>query len=394
MPRLVNRGTAAPPSAAPDLPPYEPPSCPLNEAARTALGQLSNHRGTAPYESQIKEAIRGLGLGVGDVHERLLSQQQRLEALRERRREKGLAEKSPEEERLEEHLASFEDEVDAVTRESEETLRGLIDMRNELEDEAVILGELYTTAATSSAAIAAAAQQRRGADLGPEDGDEEDDRKADPVPSSLDTLRELRAWKLAEYTKLTPIQRYARNNDYAGFKKLWHDAAAGEGGAPLPDASRWFRSNGQPVMDRPGTDNRRATAGAGEEDDDDDDVAVAREFVSLKCPLTLRDMEQPYSNVKCKHTFEKSAILDYLPRTGVVQCPQTGCSETFSSASFKDDFYLDEPMLRRIQRARQTDRNNDMDEDEEDDEDDEDEASMVVGDARRVRGRMPKPEPQ
>ncbi|GJN71969.1 chromosomal organization and DNA repair protein Mms21 [Purpureocillium lilacinum] len=395
MPRLVNRGNAAAASAVPDLPPYEPPSCPLNETARSALGQLSNNRGTVPYESQIKESIRGLGLGVGDVHERLFSQQQRLEGLRERRREKGITDKSPEEERLEEHLASFEDEVDAVTRESEETLRGLIDMRNELEDEAVILGELYTTAATSHAAIAAAAQERRGADLGPEDDDEEDDRKAEPVPSTLNTLKELRTRKHADYSKLTPFQRYAKNNDYAGFKKLWHDAAAGDGGAPLPDASRWFRSNGQPVMDRPGTNNRRATAAPGEEDDDD--VAVAREFVSFKCPLTLRDMEEPYSNVKCKHTFEKSAILDYLPRTGVVQCPQTGCSETFSRASFEEDFFLDEPMLRRIQRARQTERNNDLDEDEDDEEeedDEEDQASMVVGGARRVRGRMPKPEPE
>jgi len=53
-------------------------------------------------------------------------------------------------------------------------------------------------------------------------------------------------------------------------------------------------------------------------------------------------------------------------------------------------------MLRRIQRARQTERNNDLDEDEDDEEDDEeeDEASMVVGGARRVRGRMPKPEPE
>ncbi|KAJ6442040.1 chromosomal organization and DNA repair protein Mms21 [Purpureocillium lavendulum] len=402
MPRLVNRGTAATAaSSAPELPPYEPPSCPLNDAARSALGQLSNNRGTVPYESQIKESVRALGLGVGDLHGRLLAQQQRLDGLRERRRERGVSEKTAEEERLEEHLAAFEDEVDVVTRGSEEALRGLVDMRSELEDEAVILGELYTAAATSGAAIAAAAQQRRGAGLGPEDdgdADEEEDRKVEPVPSTLDTLRELRAEKLDEYTRLTPYQRYAQNNDYAGFKKLWHDAAAGEGGAPLPDASRWFRSNGEPVMDRPGANKRRTTAGGDEEDEDNDDIAVEREVLSLKCPLTLRDLEEPYSNNKCKHTFEKSAILDYLPRTGTVQCPQTGCSHMFSRAKFDQDFFLDELMLRRIRRARQAELDNDRaaddDEDDDDDDDEGDEPSMVVRGERHVRGRIPKPEPE
>lgn len=325
MPRLVNRGNAASSSSTASLPRYQPPACPLNDVARRSLGELSNNRGTVIYESQLKESVRFLGLGVSDLHERLRAQQERLENQRARRQEKG-AEKTAEEERLEAHLEELEHVVDGLTGESEEAIRDIIDKRAELEDEAVALGDLYTAASTAHNTNAAAARRRA---LNVEDQDEADDQKEDPVPSTADALRERRAQKLAEYTNLSPRQRYALNNDYAGFKKLWHDAAAGADGPPLPDASRWFRSNGEPVMDRPGAEQRRNTQGG--EDDDDDDVAVAREVLSLNCPLTLRPMEEPYSNNKCKHTFEKSAILDYLSRQGQMQCPQTGCSQVLLS---------------------------------------------------------------
>ncbi|POR31499.1 E3 SUMO-protein ligase nse2 [Tolypocladium paradoxum] len=383
MPRLVNRGNAASSSAStPALPQYQPPACPLNDIARRSLGGLSNNRGTVIYESQLKQSVRLLGLGVSDLHERLRAQQERLEAQRERRQEKG-TDKTAEEERLEAHLEELEHEVDGLTQESEEAVRDVIDKQAELEDEAVALGDLYTAAATTHNTNAAAAQRRA---LNVEDQDEADDQKEDPVPSTVDAFRERRAQKLADYTSLNPHQRYALNNDYAGFKKLWHDAAAGGDGPPLPDASRWFRSNGQPVMDRPGAEQRRNTVGG--EDEDDDDIAVAREVLSLNCPLTLRPMEEPYSNNKCKHTFEKSAILDYLSRQGQVQCPQTGCSQTFSRAKFAADFYLDQAILRRIQRAQEAQRNDEMEEDE----DDDDEESMVMRGGRRVRGRATKQE--
>ncbi|KJZ78605.1 hypothetical protein HIM_01996 [Hirsutella minnesotensis 3608] len=96
-------------------------------------------------------------------------------------------------------------------------------------------------------------------------------------------------------------------------------------------------------------------------------------------------MEEPYSNVKCKHTFEKAAILDYLPARGgnAVQCPQTGCSQTFSRATFDTDFYLDQAILRRVQRARQAQENEDMEDD--DDDDDDDGEDMTVRGQRHLR---------
>lgn len=358
MPRhLLNRGRPSAAGSSPargqpastaTLPEYQPPSCPLNNAGRRALGELSHNRGTQPYEKQLKDATRQLGLCVGDLHERLGAQQDRLRSLRERRREKG-TDRTAEEERLEAHLAELEKDVDELTNESEESLRDVIDHQAELQDQTDILGDLYTDAATASTANVPSTGNPRRRDrdqagtgdsltaVGKREGEGEEETPV-PVPSTRDIYLAARAQKQAEYEALTPHQRYALNNNYAAFKKIWHDAAAGENGPPLADASRWFRADGRPVMSRPGassahrgtTDAAADDADAADDDDDDDendDIAVAREVISLNCPLTLRQMEEPYTHAKCKHTFEKSAIMEYLPARGNVQCPQSGCSQ-------------------------------------------------------------------
>ncbi|KAL7951691.1 zinc-finger of the MIZ type in Nse subunit domain-containing protein [Trichoderma barbatum] len=393
--RLFNRGgrAAASSSSASTttvtaLPDYEPLSFPLSDTARRELIELSNNRGAAPYESQLKDSIRNLGLSVSDLNERLRRGQDRLAAVRERREEKGTA-KTAEEERLEEKIPEFEVEAEKLTRESERALRENIDRRAELEDEAVVLEELSTTATTNTIAQtrgAAASQRRRrqenGAGSDDEDaGDGRDEDKEGPVTSVVDTFRELRAKKRDEYIKLDIRQRYALNNDYAGFKKLWHEAAAGEDGPPLPDASRWFLSNGEPDMTLPGRDGQNGAL-----DDDDDDVAVSRENISINCPLTLLPMTEPYRSRKCPHIFEKSAILDYLQLRGEHQCPQTGCSQKFSRSRFDHEFYLDEAMKRRIQRWKQAEQNrHDMDDDDDDDEGDADD-SLMLGREQQTRG--------
>lgn len=344
--RLFNRGgrtTAASTSTSTTttitaLPDYEPLSFPLSDTARRELIELSNHRGAAPYEAQLKDSIRHLGLSVSDLNERLRRGQDRLAIVSERRKEKD-ADKTAEEERLEQQLPEFENDVEKLTRESERALRETIDRKAELEDEASVLEDLSTTATTNSIAqtrSAAATQSRRRRANGV-DSDEEEDAAAngadegdrqEPVTSVVDTFRDLRAKKRAEYTGLSVHQRYGLNNDYVGFKKLWHEAAAGEDGPPLPDASRWFDSNGEPDMTIP---NRDAQNGSF---DDDEEVAVSRENISVNCPLTLLPMNEPYRSRKCPHVFEKAAILDYLPFRGELQCPQTGCSQVRISSSF------------------------------------------------------------
>ena len=323
--RLINRASASTARSSATitttttntLPDYEPLAFPLNDSARRALGDLSNDRGTNKYEKHLGDAVRNLGTGVSDLHERLRIRRLRLINLREKREERG-GDKTAEEESLEGHLAHLEAEAAKLTEQSEKAMREVIDRRVELEDEGAVLQHLYTSAATEHTGT-----ERRA---GQEDEDEDDDEMPPPPESILSTYRQRRSDKLAEYNQMGMRERYALNNDYASFKKLWHDAAVGEDGPPLPDASRWFRPDGQPVMTAAGATGTGGTADMA--DESDDDLEVARETISLKCPLTLRLMDEPYSNHKCKHTFEKEAILDYLSaQTEAMQCPQTGCSQ-------------------------------------------------------------------
>ncbi|KAG5922043.1 hypothetical protein E4U42_005617 [Claviceps africana] len=413
--RLVQRDQLSDASSSPSghhpvskahLPEYQPPSCPLNEAGRRALGELSSNRGTLSYETQLKDSARNLGLCVADLHERLRAQLDRLRTLRERRQERG-ADKTAEEDRLEAHLDQFEKHVDDLTKESEESLRDVLDHRAELQDQTLVLRDLYTSASTAGTGAATNASESR---CRPQQlaeptesipsADDQDQKKESPVPvpSTRHAYQSALAQKQAEYEALTPYQRYALNNDYAAFKKMWHDSAIGEDGPPLPDASRWFRADGRPAMTRPGASNSRPSsadgAAAHEADDgDDDDIAVAREVISLNCPLTLRQMEEPYTHVKCKHTFEKSAIMEYLPARGSVRCPQSGCNQTMSRALFTQNFLLDELMLRRIQRSKQAQRGlDDMGDDENENNDQMGDESLVMEQERPVPGRPMKHE--
>ncbi|KAM0561106.1 hypothetical protein ACHAPJ_003607 [Fusarium lateritium] len=364
--RVLNRpGASSNTSTA--LPEYEAPACPLTDAARRSLNDLSNTRTTAVYQQQLDESVRLLGFSVSDLHERLRTQREALASQQTRREEKG-TDKSADEERLEAHLADFEERINTLTESSEKAIRDLIDRRAELEDEGAILTDVHDAAATE-AELQQRQEQAQQA--------EEDELRAPLAASSVvRNFKDLRAQKESEYTSLSAHQRYALNNDYAGFKKLWHDAMAGEEGPPLPDASRWFTSDGNPVMS--GT-----AAGPGAADDDeDDDIAVAREVISINCPLTLQPMQDPYTNRNCKHTFEKAALLEYLPMRGESQCPQAGCSQTFSRARFDHEFYQDQAMMRRIKRVRQAQEQHDMDVDEDDGEGDDD---------VRVRGQQAVP---
>jgi len=124
-----------------------------------------------------------------------------------------------------------------------------------------------------------------------------------------------------------------------------HDALHhGPDAPPVPHANTWFPEDN---ADRSsGSRRRRHGDNTNDDDDDDDEVIIARATTNLKCPITLQMFKEPYSNNVCKHTFEKSAILDYHRENAVafmppsqrgrgqrqhaqgpkqVKCPQTGC---------------------------------------------------------------------
>ncbi|KAI6784519.1 E3 SUMO-protein ligase-like protein [Emericellopsis cladophorae] len=330
---------------------YEPPSFPLSAEAINNIQKLSNGRDASDlwstYKDQVKEALRNLGHSVYDMNDRVKQQQRALAKMQADRAKHG-TEKSDDEEKLEQHITALQSEVDELTQRSEFAVRTCIDRNNAIEDDKTILGDLYTQSHANF-------HQRRCR------GDE--DNVEAPAESVLTALQQQRAEKNSHWASLENRRKYAQHNDYIAFKKLWHDGAVGDDGPPLADSSKWFKPDGAPVMVALGSSRGPA------EDESDEDIAVAREVVSLNCPLTLRPLEEPYSNTKCKHTFEKDAIKDYLRNaTSQVQCPQTGCAEIFSWRTFRDDFYLDQAVLRRIQRAKQAKDNDEMDDDSDEDE--------------------------
>lgn len=165
--------------------------------------------------------------------------------------------------------------------------------------------------------------------------------------------------------------RYAQNNNYVGFYRIVHDSKhPGDEIPPVPHPSTWFShlesltaadGGASPVHGRIRDDQSP--------DDEDEEVAIERERISLKCPLTFSTFEDPVKSTKCVHSFERRAIEDLIRnstmtvaagdqdfqgggrgararRVRAVQCPV--CSVTLTLNDLKRDPVL----LRRVLRAK------------------------------------------
>jgi mRNA (guanine-N7-)-methyltransferase len=165
--------------------------------------------------------------------------------------------------------------------------------------------------------------------------------------------------------------RYAQNNTYVGFYRIVHDSKhPGDEIPPVPHPSAWFshleagmarNGSASPVHGRIRDDQSP--------DDEDEEIAIERERISLKCPLTFSTFEDPVKSTKCVHSFERQAIEDLIKnstmtiaagdkdfqgggrgararRVRAVQCPV--CSVVLTLNDLKRDPVL----LRRVLRAK------------------------------------------
>ncbi|KAK5652714.1 hypothetical protein OQA88_9567 [Cercophora sp. LCS_1] len=368
---------------APSLPPYEEPAHPLDGKAKNAVKELSSGRATRKYAQHVEHSLKHLIEVVGLLNDTLSNRKAKLAQISEKRQAKG-AEKDGLETQLEEEVAQLETQATALNQQIEATVRTLIDYKAELEDEVRVINSVHATASAQVAPVERERRRRRerqpragGAAAGSDDDepeDQEDEEMADvdgaenqtPIVGVKQMLREARRAQQQEYNRLTVQQRYARNNDYISFKRTWHDALHQDDHIPLADSSTWFDKDGNPVMD------------AAAQADEDDDLVVEREIIDLKCPLSLQVMKEPYSNRKCKHTFDKSAVLDYMQTNrGRAKCPV--CSVELQTS----DFYLDEFMLRKVKRALEAERR--AEEEEELDVDMEGDDSVIAGPSRNIK---------
>ncbi|KAK0742293.1 zinc-finger of the MIZ type in Nse subunit-domain-containing protein [Apiosordaria backusii] len=395
MPRLLQRSrpsesTVARPSASDDiaLPPYEPPSFPMNEENQAKLARMVTSQRTdsdaRQYEKHLNESSKHLIKAVGHINDVLFQRRKQLARLVERRRTEGLEEKSDAEIELEERVAELEAAVGELTDRSEKALRRVIDCRAELDDTRPVLESVLETVRAQrprpEPKPKKERRQPRRAANDDEDEDEDDDAGAEddemeevedvpPIVGVVDALKSARMAKIEEYSRLSAFDRYAVNNDYIPFKRTWHDAMHPDNEIPLPDPSTWFDEQGNPVKNAAGVD-------------EDDDLVVEREIVDLKCPLSLQTFKAPYSNHKCKHTFEKDAIMEFIRSSngGKAQCPVPGCSKELKIT----DLYPDDVMLRKIKRAAEAARQN-VDATSDAEEDVDPDASMIVGRTNNIK---------
>lgn len=141
-----------------------------------------------------------------------------------------------------------------------------------------------------------------------------------------------------------------------------HDAKfPNEEAPPLPHSSTWFEHMEDPNVSKVSSGQQRSTRSRAQpSDESDDDIAIERERISMKCPLTLLPYQDPVTSTKCPHSFERQAIYDmigrstmYAPhgagrgRVRALRCPV--CSMTLT----KDDLRPDPVLLRRVRRAEE-----------------------------------------
>ena len=335
------------PPTAVELPPYEPPTHPLNNAAQRALNDLHRDHSLAKLKNHYADANETITSTAGIINDHLYEREESLRKRKARRAHQGLEEDNEGVEELEQ----LRQKVDRMTQRMEESVRKIIDGQtfvNNLEESIQYLQRnavnlTQQQSLTQETQRSQPRQQRRGEGSGSED---EDEQSPGPTPlggedmeitgPSIMLQNRLQASK-DKYQVLSHRTRYAQHNSYIGFRRVVHDAQnPGEDAPPLPHASTWFTESGSPA---PGITSRDQRAGAGAEEDSDDDIAIARERISTKCPLTLQEFKDPVTSEKCPHTFEKSAILDMIrqstnrlgvgPRAGekAVHCPVPGCDE-------------------------------------------------------------------
>jgi len=353
------------------LPPYEAPTFPLNPYAQRQLAALLQDTKFTRLDRHLDEAVETISTTAGEINDRLHT-----EGNPNKRKRNTQDEDEPEAtlECQKEHT-EFAVKVDRMTQRMDENMRKMIDAKYGLQS----LRESITSMAENARANSSTQgniqdvrsqrrSRRRGSDGEDEGMDEEypDFQPTDPTTgtqapeSVVNGFRRRMETEKTQYQSHSLAARYSENNDYVQFRRVVHDARHPDDDVPMPPAHEWFPEGSVPA---PGITAR--TTSNNNEEDSDDDIAVQRERISTKCPLTLREFKDPLTSKKCPHSFERSAILELLRvsthRVGnnrAVQCPCGGCKEMLT----KHDMHQDAVLLRkikRIQRAKELEERSD-----------------------------------
>ncbi|KAI9372888.1 mRNA capping enzyme-domain-containing protein [Aspergillus egyptiacus] len=415
----------------PPLPAYEPPIAPLNDAGRAALLGLLRSQALRQLKTHIQHVQNKLTDSAGEVNERLTDARVRFQKEKARTARRGEVERSmtegredeEEEERKEDvggydgdsdgdgpeaaRLRELEESAKAITGRLDQSMRRAIDSEVRVDALGDVLGGLQAEAEDTSSHPRQRTRRRRrldGDDAGDddEDNDDDDDDAAaayEPTPEveggeDVSLSRKLEG-KMAEDTakweELSLTDRYSKNNSYIGFYRIVHEAKhPGDDIPPLPHASTWFAHLEDPAArttsssrtghtTSPSTSRRTRHARPRSPSADSDDLAIERERISLKCPLTLLPFRDPVTSKKCPHSFEREAITAMISQSSMtvpsassssgpssrgrrvraVKCPV--CSEVLTTSDLREDPVL----VRRVRRAEAAMRRDREEEEEE-----------------------------
>ncbi|KAL4792041.1 mRNA capping enzyme-domain-containing protein [Aspergillus venezuelensis] len=422
----------------PPLPSYETPIAPLTEPGRTALQALLRSQGLRHLKMHIQHAEKKITDCAGEVNDRLADAKMREQKMRNRRekmRERDVSRSMTEGEDAEgdggdadgdadaavdegdaegERVRDLGENVEVVTGRLDETMRRAIDSEVRVDGLVETLGKLQEEVEVAAGnARQQQRQRRRRRREQEEDGEDEDGDGlygATPEPevngdeiSLRNKLEQRVAGDQAKYDDMTLTERYTKNNSYIGFYRIIHDAKhPGEDIPPVPNANTWFahledptaasrkrRSSSSSSIAPARYTRHRVAARNASGDSDDDDVAIERERISLKCPLTLLPFRDPVTSTKCPHSFEREAITSMIGSSArtvpaatsssgrggrkirAVKCPV--CEVVLTNNDLREDPVL----LRRVKRAEDAQRRR-----EEEDDDD------ISVSGRRKSGRV------
>ncbi|KAE9380231.1 hypothetical protein N431DRAFT_539897 [Stipitochalara longipes BDJ] len=371
------------------LPPYEPPSCPLSASAQKMIDDIRVKHDHEKYRKHLKSAIDVVTNAAADNNERLAVHKDTVQRWAEQRKNNNI----PDDEKPEHHIErekytnGMEKQVSELTTRAEKALRDLIDYGDELVMQDSIMKEVSENLAAASVGRPAARRtQRDSRSHDDEEGPQDENAPAanENILSAVELLKEAKDEHVRKYTSKSMRERYADHNEYKNFKRSVHDALhPGENQPPVPHASTWFPD-----------DNPRESAGARRrrnnttdntnnfDEDDDDEIEMIGTSTNLKCPLSLQIFKEPYSNNVCSHTFEKSFFEGYFEDTATTftaagqprnrgqpqgtrqtTCPQSGCDKMLRL----EDFYIDQLILRKVQRMEKQNAQAAEDDDDEGD---------------------------
>lgn len=410
------------------LVPRLPPIAPLNADAQQALADLKRQqritRQLTHHLTQTAEQLTAVAEQLNDrgtIHN--------IEHRKKRRRAEanGEVEDAQEEADHEE----FQRRVQELTRKLDNGVRSVVDDQTWVDGLPEVIKEIARKAETSAETVQRQTQRV--------DGESEDDSATayPPPPAPEETpsalMKATREALATDWASKSLTERYSQHNTYVGFYRMVHDAKhPGEDGPPIPHHSLWFANEEDinPSYLPSGTQTQRTHRSnprdtSNEEDtnnQDSSDIEIAREKVSIKCPITYLPFTDPLSSTKCPHSFDRPGIMDMLRRSETsapladaqtaelaqisdsrargrkaaelrqpaIQCPV--CSILLAESDFRPDPVL----LRKVQRiqaaqaremerqAASSDRGSDSDSDSSDEEED-----GVVGPGKRGTQRKP-----